>query len=519
MKATTFLFRRPLLIRLTLILVFLLAVTLRFYWMSQKEMPYGDELTSVCLAYNHPGWGAYTYDTAVTYQGDSLRNSFFSDQATGWTGVWEDLRTLHTDNRDLSHASLYYMALRVALWGSHTLQDVLWQGFALNLLFFALSFWLLALLLIRLFPGRYLWVSAILACVFWNPATVANTLLLREYQLAETCFVAWTCFTALLFRRLQGGTSLVRPSLMLSGALLAAAVCSTGYFNALYPVLTLLCIVLYAWRVHAFRNWPFFVGIALLCPLFCYLAYQGFFNFLTDVRTVEVAGKMQGEGFFRNLYDTLFACAYILTLRGFTPVWIAGGLAACLYLLFRKRPLQVGISLPRLYVALWGSAVLWILAILYLATWKFTRYISPALPVFLAGVFSLLLSYCRRVGRRYTVFLFAAFLIYAFWDYPMEYLERRNSRFWPEQTSCVYLYAPDAEAGNSLNLLVPYLGDRQQCRLFTTPEQLFSFTAGSDTLWVVGGSEDASLRSWPGFLEERFFNGWQSFYLYTPHNP
>ena len=126
MKATTFLFRRPLLIRLTLILVFLLAVTLRFYWMSQKEMPYGDELTSVCLAYNHPGWGAYTYDTEVTYQGDSLRNTFFSDQATGWTGVWEDLRTLHTDNRDLSHASLYYMALRVALWGSQTLQDVLW---------------------------------------------------------------------------------------------------------------------------------------------------------------------------------------------------------------------------------------------------------------------------------------------------------------------------------------------------------------------------------------------------------
>ena len=47
MKATTFLFRRPLLIRFTLILVFLLAVILRFYWMSQKEMPYGDELTSV----------------------------------------------------------------------------------------------------------------------------------------------------------------------------------------------------------------------------------------------------------------------------------------------------------------------------------------------------------------------------------------------------------------------------------------------------------------------------------------
>lgn len=110
-------------------------------------------------------------------------------------------------------------------------------------------------------------------CVL-ESGTVANTLLLREYQLAETCFVAWTCFTALLFRRLQSGTSLVRPSLMLSGALLATAVCSTGYFNALYPVLTLLCIVLYAWRVRAFRNWPFFVGIALLCPLFCYLAYQ-----------------------------------------------------------------------------------------------------------------------------------------------------------------------------------------------------------------------------------------------------
>lgn len=117
---------------------------------------YIDDPTSVSLAYNLPGWGKKTFEAGHILTGKELRQQCYIDDRGGLEGLWDDLAALHHDNRDGSHASLYYMALRCALTGVDTPStDVLIRrSCGLNLVFFGLSFLSMALLLRMLFPGR-----------------------------------------------------------------------------------------------------------------------------------------------------------------------------------------------------------------------------------------------------------------------------------------------------------------------------------------------------------------------------
>ena len=117
-----------------MVLIFLLAFSVRLYWIDEKETLYGDELTSLCLAYNQPGWGDQTFELNRAYTGEELRALSYVDQQGGLGGLAEDLAALHIDNRDLSHASLYYMLLRCALTPVQTpSMDMLkWYGCGLN---------------------------------------------------------------------------------------------------------------------------------------------------------------------------------------------------------------------------------------------------------------------------------------------------------------------------------------------------------------------------------------------------
>ena len=76
----------------------------------------------------------------------NLRKILFVDDCGGWKGYCSDVKSLWTDNRDPSHASLYYMLLRTALIGQNStvLSDAVWRACGLNLLLFAVSFVLMA---------------------------------------------------------------------------------------------------------------------------------------------------------------------------------------------------------------------------------------------------------------------------------------------------------------------------------------------------------------------------------------
>lgn len=84
----------------------------------------------------------YTYENNRIYTADELRKNLLTDNVGGLKGYCEDIKALWNDNRDPSHASLYYMLLRTSLIGSDSpsVRAVIIRGCGLNLVLFALSF-------------------------------------------------------------------------------------------------------------------------------------------------------------------------------------------------------------------------------------------------------------------------------------------------------------------------------------------------------------------------------------------
>ena len=284
---------------------------------------YIDDPTSVSLAYNLPGWGKKTFEAGHILTGKELRQQCYIDDRGGLEGLWDDLAALHHDNRDGSHASLYYMALRCALTGVDTPStDVLIRrSCGLNLVFFGLSFLSMTLLLHMLFPGKTMLTTFCLLLAYMNPVSVSNVLQAREYLMAEWLFVLWAYWCLRAAARIHNQQTLWAPGTFTGGLAISAALLSCGYFNALFFGFSLLCLAVYSCRQHAYKDLGFYPVLGIVSLLLCVLLYEGFFNFLHDARATEVADKMQGGDWLSNLRLTVIGLGYITALRILTPVW------------------------------------------------------------------------------------------------------------------------------------------------------------------------------------------------------
>lgn len=501
-----------------LLLVFLTALGVRIYWIHEKEMIYGDELTSVCLSYNAPGWGEQTFDSRRIYTGDELRKLFYTDDRGGIEGLWHDLAGLHQDNRDPSHASLYYMLLRCALTGVKTPSavSVMRHGCGLNLLLFALSFLGLYKWLNTIFPQRPMLVCTALLLAFLNPAAISNTLLLREYQLAECLFTGWVWWCTRMALDVQGRQPAYSLRNLGLGVLIAAGLSSSGYFNLIFIGLTGISLIVISFRhAHsATRPLAFYLAGTAGCIGACLTMYEGFFNLLYDVRTTEVADKLQGNDWVANLSTTFLQGGYMLFIRILNPIVCLTAIIGILAFLQKKnRPCHR----PHLPVPwLFASACIWAAVALTLAPWKATRYVSPALPVLMSAFafyYSLLLN---TFPRKVQLFIIGPSLLsYCLWAYPIEHLERTH-RPWPAEASRVLLYGPDDEEKNTINLLVPYLKDHQECVIVESVADIASYVPATDSLIYIYGSRAVQeLIRLPGFRKEEVFNDWMNAYIYA----
>lgn len=510
------------------ILILLLALAPRIWWWSQKQSLYGDELTSLSLSYCNPGWGSRTFEDGHAYTGTELRRMLYTDGDEGLKGLKADLRSLYHDNEDASHASLYYMLLRGSLTGCQvTAPDAIARRACLiNFPFFLISFFSIACLLRRLWPGRPLLQSGALAASFLNPASISLTLLVREYALAECLFSLWGLYCAGEMLRMRsanpvsGQRTAARMGCWFCGALLSAGLLSTGYFNALFLGLTLIWLGWCAWRCGRLKQeWGQLVLLPLMALLISWALYAGFFSFLYDVRTEEVGEKLQGTEWLANVLQSAKSGVKMAVLYVLTPVGTLVALALGWQILKakgRKSLRQKLRSLPPV-AGLCLSALCWILAAVWLSPWKLTHYFSPALPLFLSLSAALSWRMLRRQPR--PAQLTAAFLFTACsWCRPLiEHLGTLRTDLWPQQAAQIVFYAPDAYERHTLVQLSPYLGDKQTCTVVTTPAAVSQALeqSATDTLYVFGSIDCEALKALPGYQSNQWFNDWMERYVFV----
>lgn len=532
---------------LPVVLVFILLLAVRLGWVAHKENLYGDELTSVSIAFGNPGWGDDTFQTGRVYNGSQLRSLVYVDSEEPEEGLLHDLCSLHRDNGDPSHASLYYMALRCALAGlaSPDMGLLVWRGCILNLFCFCFSFLAMWLFLNRLFPGEHLLQAFCLVLAFANPVSLSIALFVREYAMAEMffcLFALWLSFSP-VFRfpntshsPISSYSSVIsHPSTfssetfgfergerfslgwVLAGVAVTSCLVSCGYFNALFVAAGFAFMGWRFIRMRSVRPVIVLLCIAVGAVVACMLMYRGFFNFVIDDRAVEVSDKLRGGGFVANLRSTLSGLAYISLKRIVTMPILLLSFFSIAYLLFRRK--LRGMSASRIG-GLWLFAVvaLWIVAVMWMATWKSERFISSAVPLAMALLSTCLYRLFRMVDRAMPLVAAAVVMVFACLPGSVHHLGTTASRSWRVGAEeRIFLYGPDNAEINTLNQLIPYISDRQECVVLKSMDDLPRFsTAGNRPVHVFGSNDCHELSTSPLLIRKYSFNTWMSDYLVKP---
>lgn len=472
-------------------LVFVVLLVVRIIGIASRGELHSDETYSVMLAQCNPSyWTPLPGDTVMT--GSDIRAMLVADH-----GIGDDLSQLYVSNHDIPHASLYYMALRVALIGydSFDASEVAWRGGFLNLIFFAVAFyalWRTCRILFRGVGDSWLISAAVLAVAFGSSIGVDNTLLVREYQMAEMfiCLMVWA--SAALCRNLIDKRASV-PSLWIGFALALAGVVSTGYLNSVFVCLVCIAMGIVALVVHrpkaiAGLGFAVVAGIAVAAML-----YSGYFNFLIH-STVHTRRAFEG---FDGVMTLVFGRA--MTWHGMS---IAGMVA--LGLLFIVALMQRGVKAMFSWRRQWWipfAALLAMIVVEYAAILRAERYVYPfvgslslavALP--LCGVN----DYWRKCGSIFFVVLMLTLCVLR---------PAAKSYGWTDMSNGLsdgaVLYSLNP---NELPLIAPVLSDTAHYRLVSDPKDLSrlyppvletpeGFSGNVCFLPLVAGHDKPSLRT------------------------
>ncbi len=261
-------------------LLFVVALYVRVNAIAGKTELHSDEVFSMALCTCDPNYNVPIPDG--NYTGAQLKNMLVQSGDGGVKGMLSDVGQLWLNNGDAPHASLYYMVLRVALTGydSYDLPNYIWRGGVLNLLFFALSFVFMYKLLRRIFGERHMLVFVGLALAYFNLLSIRNTMLIREYQMAEASIVMLTYAAVGFVQRLRHGAEIKKIRFVVVFGLLVGCTVSLGYFNSFYVIGLCLALAAACLRHKRKREILLVVYAGLAALVFAYAIYPGFFNFI-----------------------------------------------------------------------------------------------------------------------------------------------------------------------------------------------------------------------------------------------
>lgn len=369
--------------------------------MVHKEQLHSDEVFSMMLCNANPYYSHPIPDG--TYTGEQLKDMIANHGDTGVKGLFHDLGQLWVNNNDAPHASLYYMLLRVALTGydSYDLHEFIYRGVGLNLVFFLLSFLLMYKLLRRIFGDRMLLVYVGLTLAFCNMFSVANTLLIREYQMAET-FVLLLSYVAVGFvAAMRRGEAVDRRRLLAWLSVSVALVVSTGYFNVYFICLLGLMLIVMACRRSRGRDALVVVASGLLGLVIAYVLYPGFFNVVLH-KTVHQS--MAFNDFYGAMREVFGGKLFRLMFFSYGKWIVLAALLAGILARNRKR-----LFASDSYMWLPVIALVCMPIINYTSVLKEPRYyfcLTPVLMLLVPGCLSVLSDLWRRYFSILTVSFF-----------------------------------------------------------------------------------------------------------------
>ena len=446
------------------LLILLIGLAFRCYWITQKEGMYGDEVWSMVLCtYNAP---FRQVPVKGNLTGEEIVRQSMLDTPTVHEAL-RDLKSLHRDVRDYNHTNFYYSLLRTAFIGfdSANIKDICQRAFMLNLLIYVAEFCFFFMLL-RLYCREHpLLLYGTLLCFALMVGGVSNTIYLRPYQLQEFTFVLLAFWATLLIRRTDEGKPLFTMRNFCITAVVLALALWTGYFVIAFVGFMGMGLL---WQLYQRgllkKGIMYFTGVLITALLLCRLLYQRYFDgYQGDDR---VTNMVSGYGYRQRFIES--ACKWVELIYSntvYVPVLIAivAIIVCCVF--YRKRRVQ----LPWFIL----PAAAFTLFIMFIAPAKVNRYIVAAEPLLLLAIpcaFSLLQK--QRVQLVLMLAVCCKYLTVPCHEYRMEHLYRDSFLTESLKSKKNITAVLDSKVTGHLVDLIPYLDSDKKYNIITNDDSL-----------------------------------------------
>lgn len=340
------------------------------------------------------------------YNSREIKNSLFSSGRTA-TDLKFDLKSIWLQEVDRQHPSLYYFLVRV--W-NHDLKEFDAKNFvdharAFNLLFFPFTFFILYKIL-QLISNDDKFISLGLIFGTCGLGTISLTPLAREYALQEMFFVLVTYIFLLISKSIKAREKLAYQRISLY-SLGFALFLLTGYFALIYEFFIFIFLflqIVYLKDKSAFKQFIFLAITTVFCTLlFC----PFYFDFRTENEHYEKV--------LLSLYDLINPERLSLTFERlgkylitylFYPYFILSMLLFYIISKFnivnKKRAcLEIPFDIKTAVV----FSLLWVICVMYLTPYKYSRFILPALPI-LSIILAVIVNKCDYVFSKILVVFF-----------------------------------------------------------------------------------------------------------------
>jgi hypothetical protein len=457
-----------------LLVIYLLTLGIRVYWLTQKSGLHCDEGLSLGLTYNQEiGYSTgYPVDTPVT--GATLKELIWLDD-NSIKGVLSDVYTLWQGGGDGVHTNFYFTFLRFALMGlkSADMKQIIYRGGALNLVFFSIAFFVFFFLIKYLFKDNPIIQFAAVFCAFMSPPTISAALFMRPYQLQSTMLIV---FTFAFYKSFAAKKDIVNILLL---AFLASLTLLSGYLSGIFIGLFGLYTIYYYWKQRNPKEiLPYllilafaFVITRLICPTY----FVPFTSGLVGARAEFDLSNSANPSSPSILQSSLTAAMELFHRYYFTmPVLIVLA-AIIIYLIIAKNPVRISEQVSVTFCV----ALLFAVVTFFTSQFKILRYSWPAFSFFIL-LFMPLLSSIKRKNVQYIgiSLLCLAFVFNAVNEKKIEYLFKDMSQQFQ------FTQEPDVP------VIVAYLGPSPWLIPYIADDQIYVFTYSLDTVADAYGLDD-----------------------------
>lgn len=359
--------------------IFILLIGVRFFFISQKKSLHVDEglSISICNRNEYGFWGK-NYELNHEYNGKELKEISLWDNPSILDSL-SDVFHMHQDNRDTPHTNFYYSLFRLWFTGTKTgnLYYIIWRGCILNILFFAVSFFFMVLLLKR-FTENSLIISLSLLIAFINPITLSLTVFLRPYELQQTFVIILTYYIVCIFQAKKENIEIETKKIFLIGIFVLGLTMLAAYFNMLLIGLYGLFIIILCIKDKNWNLMKFFILMFIGGLIVAKLLYFDFGDI--SYRGAEAASNLSISNIISNLTAVKDGMKKIITKNLFFELYCFASLFACLWMNIKSIKNR-NLFIPSVIITINFFALF---LIMYFAPvdMKKQRYIAPLFPVF-----------------------------------------------------------------------------------------------------------------------------------------